>query len=89
MLFSARPPPLRRNRLPFISCFDIVKSMLMRTKADTHSSEEADAEIEEEKKAERDGVDLVPLFRLLARQPPKDHDFRMCPICKRHGIAEI
>lgn len=34
-------------------------------------------------------ADLIPLFRLLARQPPPDHDFRNCPICKRHGITNI
>jgi hypothetical protein len=34
-------------------------------------------------------ADLVPLFRLLTRQPPADHDFRTCPICRRHRIIEI
>jgi hypothetical protein len=63
--------------------------MLMRTKADMHSKEGVDSEIEKEKKAERDSIDLLPLFRLLARQPPRDHDFRTCPICNRHGIKGI
>jgi hypothetical protein len=34
-------------------------------------------------------ADLIPLFRLLTRQPSADHDFRTCPICKRSGITEI
>jgi hypothetical protein len=32
---------------------------------------------------------LLALFRLLVRNPPRDHDFRTCPICKRYGITEI
>jgi hypothetical protein len=45
----------------------------------------------EPQKAETEtpGYDLTPLFTILARQPPKDHDFRTCPICKEYGIAEI
>ena len=38
---------------------------------------------------ESPGYDLTPLFTLLVRQPPKDHDFRTCPICQRYGITEI
>jgi hypothetical protein len=33
--------------------------------------------------------DLIALFRLLLRNPPKDHDFRTCTICKQYGIDEI
>jgi hypothetical protein len=40
-----------------------------------------------QKDAER--PELVALFRLLMREPPADHDFRTCPICKRHGISRI
>jgi hypothetical protein len=36
-----------------------------------------------------DRVDLVALFRLLLRNPPREHDFEECPICKRHGITGI
>jgi hypothetical protein len=32
---------------------------------------------------------LLPLFRLLIREPPPDHDFNTCPVCKRHGITSI
>lgn len=32
---------------------------------------------------------LIALFRLLTRQPPADHDFATCPICKRYGIESI
>jgi len=34
-------------------------------------------------------ADLVTLFRLLLREPPAEHDFRTCPICKRYGIKKI
>jgi hypothetical protein len=34
-------------------------------------------------------AELLALFRLLVREPPKDHDFRACPICKRYGITRI
>jgi len=38
---------------------------------------------------ERFRSELIPLLQLLARQPPPDHDFRTCPICKRYGITKI
>jgi len=34
-------------------------------------------------------ADLIALFRLLLREPPPDHDFKTCPICKRYGITHI
>jgi hypothetical protein len=34
-------------------------------------------------------ADLVALFRLLLREPPADHDFKTCPLCKRYGITSI
>lgn len=55
----------------------------------THETDETDALIPQENKAERRSADLIPLFRLLSRRPPMDHDFRNCPICKRYGITEI
>jgi hypothetical protein len=33
--------------------------------------------------------ELLALFRLLLREPPADHDFGTCPICKRYGITGI
>ena len=33
--------------------------------------------------------ELLALFRLLLREPPVDHDFRTCPVCKRYGITGI
>ena len=33
--------------------------------------------------------ELLALFRLLIREPPPDHDFNACPICKRYGITRI
>ena len=36
-----------------------------------------------------DRGDLVALFRLLLKNPPPEHDFKTCPICKRYGITSI
>jgi hypothetical protein len=33
--------------------------------------------------------DLIALFRLLVREPGKEHDFQTCPTCRRHGITSI
>jgi len=33
--------------------------------------------------------DLLPLFRLLMREPAQGHDFKTCPICTRYGIDRI
>jgi hypothetical protein len=42
-------------------------------------SEESEDEIQQ----------LLPLFRLLMREPPEGHDFATCPICKRHDITSL
>jgi hypothetical protein len=34
-------------------------------------------------------AELLALFRLLVKEPPPDHDFRTCPICKQYGITSI
>ena len=34
-------------------------------------------------------AELLTLVRLLMREPPPDHDFQTCPICKRYGISSI
>lgn len=36
-----------------------------------------------------DPAALLALFRLLLREPPADHDFITCPICKEYGITGI
>jgi len=36
-----------------------------------------------------DQADLLALFRLLMKEPPRGHDFRTCLICQRHGITTI
>jgi hypothetical protein len=41
------------------------------------------------KEGDNDLDSLLPLFRLLVRQPPKDHDFKACPICQRYGITKV
>jgi hypothetical protein len=33
--------------------------------------------------------ELLALFRLLMREPPADHDFNTCAICKHYGITRI
>jgi hypothetical protein len=35
------------------------------------------------------GPELISLFRLLLKAPPKNHDVATCPICKAHGIRQI
>jgi len=51
----------------------------------------AEEQPETQKETAQDGrqAELIALFRLLMRDPPQDHDFRTCPICKRYGITEI
>jgi hypothetical protein len=34
-------------------------------------------------------TEIIALLRLLTKQPPREHDFRTCAICKRYGITEI
>jgi len=34
-------------------------------------------------------AELLALLRLLTREPPPDHDFKICPTCKRYGIAKL
>lgn len=34
-------------------------------------------------------TDLLPLLRLLTREPPKRHDFKTCLLCKQYGIDRI
>jgi len=45
----------------------------------TSATEESDDEIHR----------LLPLFRLLVREPPEGHGFATCPVCKRHGITGL
>ena len=33
--------------------------------------------------------DILPLIRLILREPPPGHDFKTCPTCKQHGIKEL
>jgi hypothetical protein len=39
--------------------------------------------------SETPSPELLALFRLLVREPPPDHDFNACPVCKRYGITHI
>ena len=42
-----------------------------------------------EEKPPLTAAELLPLFRLLTREPPKGHDFKSCPLCKEFGIDRI
>jgi len=42
-----------------------------------------------EKDSQAREAELLALLRLLTREPPRDHDFKTCPICKRYGITTI
>lgn len=48
---------------------------------ENHDADPKDSRVEED--------ELLTLFRLLTRDPPPDHDFTTCPICKEYGITEI
>lgn len=48
---------------------------------------QCDATVAPEEQNERGA--LIALLRLLTREPPAGHDFKTCPICKRHGIERI
>ncbi len=61
----------------------------MRRKHVARHLEETDADFPEDAESEPRDADLTPLFRLLARQPAPDHDYRTCPICQQYGIADI
>jgi hypothetical protein len=60
-----------------------------RTSKDAALSGETTSPSEERCKDEQKKAEVILLFRLLMRQPPANHDFRTCPICKRYGITEI
>jgi hypothetical protein len=34
-------------------------------------------------------AELLTLLRLLAKEPPPNHNFETCPICERYGITSI
>jgi hypothetical protein len=34
-------------------------------------------------------AELLTLLRLLVREPPRDHEFKTCAICKRYRITGI
>lgn len=61
----------------------------MRRTMNREKNEEVPPLEAEKEPVARDEADLTPLFRLLMRQPPKDHHFETCPICNRYGIREI
>jgi hypothetical protein len=50
---------------------------------------ESQDEEPKKKNAAVEHPELLALFRLLVREPPPDHDFATCPICKRYGITTI
>jgi len=36
-----------------------------------------------------DASDILPLFRILLKNPPPEHDCKACPICRKYGITEL
>jgi hypothetical protein len=74
----------------------LLMSWTIRTTRDTNTEFEGEVPVSKalpqdlRKNASYDKrADLVPLFRLLMRQPPANHDCHSCAICKRYGITEI
>lgn len=43
----------------------------------------------QEPKKERVPAELIVLLRILLKEPPPDHDFATCEICKAHGITQL
>lgn len=74
-------PPLRTQRKTLTFSPMLRES---KTEPGLPSTEVKPEGIEESERAA-----LLALFRLLVREPPRDHDFRACPICKRYGITKI
>ncbi len=40
-------------------------------------------------KEERVPAEVIVLLRILMREPPPDHNFATCEICKNHGITQL
>ena len=45
--------------------------------------------VNQETKEERLPAGLIALFRILLKEPPSDHNFETCEICKDHGITQL
>jgi hypothetical protein len=43
----------------------------------------------EETKGDRVPAELIALLRMLLREPPPDHNFETCEICKKNGIMQL
>jgi len=43
----------------------------------------------QEPENERIPAELIALLRMLLREPPPDHDFATCEICKARGITQL
>lgn len=43
----------------------------------------------EETKEERIPAELIGLLRILLREPPPDHNFETCLICRELGITQL
>jgi len=57
-----------------------------------HDNSPANKECEKEPKQEEtvpSAPELLPLFRLLMKEPPQEHDFKACAVCKQYGIDRI
>jgi hypothetical protein len=53
-------------------------------------SKEPGAEMrEQDLREQKELEELLPLLRLLLRDPPEGHDFKTCAICQRYGITSI
>jgi hypothetical protein len=90
---AAKIPRLPQEVLPLKAYGTVYHYSLMHTQSSSQNGARpnADAQCSKVAQTPRDieRADLIPLFRLLAKQPPSDHDFNTCPICKRYGITGI
>jgi hypothetical protein len=48
-----------------------------------------DEPVNQEPKKEQIPAELIALLRILLKEPPPDHDFETCEICKAHNITAL
>lgn len=75
--------------LPARTHYSFLMRLESRANHDVQSKEDTSIVSGAPSASEGARADLIALFRLLLKQPPKEHDFRTCPICKRFGITGI
>jgi hypothetical protein len=79
MLPIVAHPPVYRNS----SAQHILTAM------DLNASAKAKEPHEEPRPTKADISELIPLFHILVKSPPPDHDPETCPVCKEYELTRI